>query len=198
MRPAAAIDLYWLPLGAGGRSVKLNGRACERLVAFRDHRQPSPLFHSAMAVEVDGERSVIEMTPVLGNAVADRGVVAGGAVGSRLVGRSNWFRYEVRCWQGGSISDVAEAVSSPVRLSQHPGVARRLIALVPSVPTPVWGRDELRTGGMWNSNSLTSWLIASAGIPVEAIRPPAGGRAPGWHAGCVAAKRTGPGTPRRV
>src|SRR5207244_760252 len=59
----------------------------------------------------------------------------------------------------------------------------------PSVPTPVWGRDELRAGEMWNSNSVISWLLARSGVAVEAVHPPAGGRAPGWHAGLVVARR---------
>ena len=29
----AYVDLYWLPLGAGGHSVRLNGRVFERIVA---------------------------------------------------------------------------------------------------------------------------------------------------------------------
>ena len=52
----------------------------------------------------------------------------------------------------------------------------------------VWGRDALRTGDMWNSNSVVAWLIARSGIEAEAIAPPAGGRAPGWRAGLVAAR----------
>jgi hypothetical protein len=66
-----------------------------------------------------------------------------------------------------------------------------VLELVPRVPTPVWGRDELQTGEMWNSNSLISWLIASVGLDVDAIAPPAGGRAPGWDAGIVVARRAG-------
>jgi hypothetical protein len=42
---------------------------------------------------------------------------------------------------------------------------------------------------MWNSNSVVSWLIAGSGLSPESIRPPAGGRAPGWRAGIVAARR---------
>jgi hypothetical protein len=42
---------------------------------------------------------------------------------------------------------------------------------------------------MWNSNSLISWLIVGCGLDVEAIQPPAGGRAPGWQAGIVIAHR---------
>jgi hypothetical protein len=60
---------------------------------------------------------------------------------------------------------------------------------VPQLPTPVWGRDELGAGEMWNSNSLISWLIACSGLDVESIHVPAGGRAPGWRAGLVVAVR---------
>jgi hypothetical protein len=60
---------------------------------------------------------------------------------------------------------------------------------VPSVPALTWGREEGRTGDMWNSNSVTSWLLASAGLDTGAIQPPAGGRAPGWHAGLDVASR---------
>ena len=74
-------------------------------------------------------------------------------------------------------------------LSREPARARRLLELVGSVPSPVWGRDELGAGEMWNSNSVIAWLLARAGLPVEAIRPPAGGRAPGWAAGVAAARR---------
>ena len=105
-----SVDLYWLPLGAGGHSVRLNGR-------------------------------------------------------------------------------VFEAVESPRRLTADPGMSRRLLDLVPFVPTPVWGRDELGAGEMWNSNSFISWLIASSGLDAESIRVPAGGRAPGWRAGLVVARR---------
>jgi hypothetical protein len=42
---------------------------------------------------------------------------------------------------------------------------------------------------MWNSNSVISWLVARSGLDVEALRPPAGGRAPGWHAGVEIARR---------
>ncbi len=57
----------------------------------------------------------------------------------------------------------------------------------------VWGRDEERTGEMWNSNSVIAWLLAGSGFDAESIKPPAGGRAPGWHAGVVIAKRRSEG-----
>ena len=89
----------------------------------------------------------------------------------------------------GVIPDIDEAVESPHRLSDDADCARRLLELVPEVPTPVWGRDELRAGEMWNSNSTISWLIARSGIDVESIPLPHRGRAPGWHAGIVVARR---------
>jgi len=89
----------------------------------------------------------------------------------------------------GVIPDVAEAVESPRRLSDDPDHARRLLELVPQVPTPVWGRDELRAGEMWNSNSTISWLIARSQLDIDSVEPPRGGRAPGWRAGIVIARR---------
>jgi hypothetical protein len=64
------------------------------------------------------------------------------------------FRYEVRRWRGGLIPDVDEAVESPQRLTDDADVARRVLDLVAAVPAPVWGRDELAAGEMWNSNSV--------------------------------------------
>jgi hypothetical protein len=99
------------------------------------------------------------------------------------------FRYEVRCWRGGSIPDLGEAVGGPRRLTSDARVARRLLDLVTTVPTPVWGRDELTAGEMWNSNSVIAWLIVAAGLPTELLRPPPAGRAPGWDAGLEVARR---------
>lgn len=185
---ATAIDLYWLPLGAGGHSVRTNGRIYEAIVARLEHRSACDLYHSALEVRIPEGRFVIEQAP-LGREPATRGVVAQGPVWSRAAARLRVFRYEVRRWQGGEIPDIAEAVDSPERLSQDEAQARRLLELVPRVPAPAWGRDELGTGDMWNSNSVVAWLLARAGVPCDAIRPPANGRAPGWHAGLLVARR---------
>jgi hypothetical protein len=80
-------------------------------------------------------------------------------------------------------------VQSPVRLSEDEPHARRVLDLVPQVPTPVWGRDDLRAGEMWNSNSVIAWVIARSGVPTGSIRRPSRGRAPGWRAGLVVAGR---------
>jgi hypothetical protein len=183
------IDLYWLPLGAGGHSVRLNGRIFEGVVARLERRAPCELYHSALEVRVPEGRFVIEQAPVRDGKGAERGVVAEGAVGSRWAGRFRIFRYEVRCWRGGAIPDADEAVESPKRLTDDPERTRRVLDLALQVPTAVWGRDELATGEMWNSNSVIAWLIARCGLPPESIRPPVGGRAPGWHAGVVVARR---------
>jgi hypothetical protein len=182
------VDLYWLPLGAGGQSVRLNGRVFEAVAAWLDRRDRRDLYHSALQVYVPEGRFVIEQAPAWGDG-AERGIVAQGSVGARTAGRFRLFRYEVRRWRDGVIPDVAEAVESPRRLSDDPECARRLLELVPQVPTPVWGRDELRAGEMWNSNSTISWLLARCGLDAESIQPPAGGRAPGWQAGIVIAHR---------
>jgi hypothetical protein len=187
------VDLYWLPLGAGGRFVRLNGLLYERIAARLAHRAPFDLYHSALEVRLEDERYVIEMAPVWNEPTPERGVVLEGTVGSRALGRLRAFTYEIRCWRDGRIPDVAEAVDSPRRLVTDPAVARRVLELVPQVPTPVWGRDELHAGEMWNSNSLISWLLVGAGLDTEAIAPPAGGRAPGWDAGLVVARRAASG-----
>jgi hypothetical protein len=186
--PVAAIDLYWLPLGAGGHSVRLNGLAFEALAARLQHRGRADLYHSALVVHVPEGRFVIEQAPAWGTS-GERGVVAEGPVGIRAAGRFRLFRYEVRRWRDGVIPDIAEAVESPQRLSDDTEHAQRLLELVSQMPTPVWGRDELHTGEMWNSNSFISWLITRSDLDVDTVRLPKGGRAPGWHAGIVLARR---------
>lgn len=186
-RASYGVDLYWLPLGAGGHSVRYNGCIYEALVAAIEHRARCDLYHSGLEVRVPEGRYVIEMTPAMGGGNMNHGAVAGGAVGSRLLGWSKLFRYEVRRWLDGEIPDVGEAVESPRRLTDDSVVARRLLDLVPLVPTPVWGRDELGTGDMWNSNSLISWLLVSTGMNISQARLPQGGRAPGWDAGIAIA-----------
>ncbi len=95
----------------------------------------------------------------------------------------------IRRWRGGAIADITYAVASPVRVTDDLPLVRDVLDLVPRVPAPVWGRDELRTGEMWNSNSVVAWLLASVGLIEAAGDPPDGGRAPGWGAGVVVAQR---------
>ena len=185
----AAVELYWLPLGAGGHFVRLNGRAYEALSAGWQRRPARDLYHSALQVQVEGATFVVEQTPVPDLDGEQRGVVAVGAVGNRWAGRFRIFRYEIRRWRNGCIPDVAAAVDSPRRLSNDEAQARRVLDLIAHVPTPVWGRDELRAGEMWNSNSVIAWVITRSGMDIDSVQPPAGGRAPGWNAGVVVARR---------
>ncbi len=183
------VYLYWLPLGAGARVVRLSGRVFEAITARMQHRPRCDLYHSALLVVTPEARFVIEMTPVAGPGGPDLGVVAEGAVGSARARPFRIFRYAIHRWRGGAIADVRYAVESPVQLSIDPSIAEHVLALVLSVPTPVWGRDELHAGEMWNSNSVTSWLLCISGIDIDAVRPPGNGRAPGWDAGRVVASR---------
>jgi hypothetical protein len=185
-----AVDLFWLPLGAGGHFVRFNGRVYELVRARREQRLPLDLYHTALEVTVPEGRFVIENAwPIPDLHGADRGVTVDGPVWNRYLGRFRIFRYEVRRWLGGTIADRAEAVASPERISSDEDRSRTVLALADHVPPYVWGRDDLRVGEMWNSNSVISWLLATAGLPAADIRPPAGGRAPGWITGVLVAHR---------
>lgn len=190
-RPAQVL-LYWLPLGAGGRFVRMNGRVYEAVLAWRAGRPAQDLYHSALEVFVDGHCYVVEMAPVWSEGGTDHGAVGEGPVGSVWLGRSALFRYEVRRWHRGVIPDVDEAVDSPRVVSGDPAAAREVLALVPAFPRLVWGRDEHGAGDMWNSNSLVSWLLARSGHDMATLGPPRHGRAPGWQAGLLAARDPGP------
>ena len=186
MTDQASVDLYWLPLGAGGHSVRLNGRVYEFVAARYERRRAHDLYHSALIVRVD-DSYVVEQAPVRDGNGRLRGVVLEGPVVSSRAARWRVFRYELRCWRGGVIPDVDEAIESPVRLTTDPLVAHRILELAPAVPPLTWGRDESDAGEMWNSNSVISWLLVRSGVDVSSVRPPAGGRAPGWDAGVALA-----------
>ncbi len=186
-----AVNLYWIPLGAGtgGAVVRVSGRLYETAVATAARRPRCDLYHSALDVIVDDVSTVIEMAPVWTKR-GDRGVVSEGPVGARVLGRSRLFRYEVRRWTGGSIPDLDAAVGEPLGVTSERAKAQTVLDLTSEFPTLTWGRDELGTGEMWNSNSLVSWLLARAGLMTDDIASPPGGRAPGWEAGLIAATRS--------
>ena len=108
-----AIDLYWLPLGAGGRSVRLNGRLFEAVAAALGRRRVYDLYHSALEARVPEGRFVIEMAPIPVDDAPGRGVVAEGAVGAGVARRLRLFRSEVRCCASNA-SSLGEC-SRPVR-----------------------------------------------------------------------------------
>jgi hypothetical protein len=184
-----AIELYWIPLGAGtgGACVRFSGWVFEAMSAAQRHRQRCSLFHSALKVFREGQQFTIEMAPEWSGGRGDHGAVAHGPVGSPVLGRSRLFRYEVRCWRDGVIPDLA-AAATPLTVTTDAVRTQQLLELTPTFPTRTWGRDEGRFGEMWNSNSLISWLLASSGHDLTALACPAGGRAPGWSAGVAAAR----------
>lgn len=59
-----AIDLYWIPLGAGARFVRFNGKTFEAMTALVERRRRCDLYHSALQVTTPDSRFVIEQTPV--------------------------------------------------------------------------------------------------------------------------------------
>ena len=186
----AWVDLYWLPLGAGGHFVRWNGRVYEWLVAHREGRSAANLYHAALTIGLAHVVWTVEVGPVWNVSDADRGVVCEGPVGSRRLGRFRAFRYEVRCWPGGYIPDAAEAVQSPIRMTEDPARAEAVLHVVRDVPGLTWGRDELGTGEMWNSNSVVAWALVRADRDTHPLpEPPTGGRAPGWRAGVELARR---------
>lgn len=187
--PTVGIDLFWLPLGAGGHFVRLNGRVYEFFRARRERRKPLDLYHAALQVVVPDGRYVIENSWPIPNSDPDsRGVTIEGPVWATQLGRFRFCRYEVRRWLNGSIADAKYAVSSPRRVSNDIECARSVLALASELPVYVWGRDLLKIGDMWNSNSVIAWLLARAGINASGVHPPAGGRAPGWMTGVLAAE----------
>jgi hypothetical protein len=189
------VDLYWLPLGAGGHSVRFNGVVYEAIGSMIQRRPRCDVYHTALEIRMPSGLYSVEMTPVPNRRGWERGVVAEGAVGTSWAGRLRIFRYEIRRWRDGVIPDLHYAVGGPVHVTDDPDVAQRILDVLPSVPTPTWGRDELRAGEMWSCNSIISWVLTRAGLDCDATPLPTRGRAPGWDAGIAVARRLTPASP---
>ena len=76
---SASVDLFWLPLGAGGYIVWFNGRAFEALSALRQRRARCDLYRTALEIRVRDERFTVEMGP--SHRGSPRAAVAHGPVG---------------------------------------------------------------------------------------------------------------------
>lgn len=148
-------------------------------------------MHTALVVSTGSGEKVIECAwPAPDDHGSTRGTVLTGPVFTHFLGRFRAFRYEVRCWDGGSIPDLAHAVASQIVIDDVDNM-KRVVAEVASVPAHRWGRDELSVGDMWNSNSVISYVLARAGVPVDDLEPPPGTSSPGWTAGIAAAGMPG-------
>ena len=123
----ASIELYWLPLGAGGWFVRLNGRIYEAIRALLERRRPLNLYHSALWVQLPEGSFVIENCwPIPDTDRAARGVVVQGPVASHRMARWRAFRYEVRRWRDGIIEIEPQPLA--VKLQQR----GRLLVAVPA------------------------------------------------------------------
>jgi hypothetical protein len=172
------VAVLWAPVGAGGHVARRTSHWWEVVSAARQHRRPRPLFHAALELVVDGQVRLVEMTPRWGRvATGAWDVVATGPVGTRWLGRSRWFSYEVRLTRPSVV-----ATRDVVVVATGGAAVRSVLAAVPRVPRLVWGREVGSTGDMWSSNSVVSWVLAEAGLLGD-LGPPDGGRAPGWDAG---------------
>ena len=102
------------------------------------------LFHAALLVHLPEGTTVVEVAPVWDSPEGrtDHGAVVSGPVGLRTLGRWDLFRYEVRCWRGGIVPDLADAVGGPVTLTRDEFLCRWMLDLTPAVPALTWGRDE--------------------------------------------------------
>ena len=185
---SGAVDLYWIPLGADAHVVRVTGKLFEAASAFIQGRAR----WRSLPLSAERPRSGRALRDRTGarsdrNGVA-RGVVAEGPVGARWAGRFRLFRYEIRRWHDGDIPDIRPQSAVPCAL---PAILLR------STSSTSCRRYRLRcgvatsslTGEMWNSNSVVSWVLAR-GVDAAMVHPPAGVRAPGWHAGVINAARS--------
>lgn len=186
-----SVDLYWLPVAAGTNSrVREWSLACwEGACALLARRPRAALYHPGLKVRPGSDEIyTLELTPVFIGEPSPP--LMTGPVGLRPLGRFRLFRYQLRCLPTGSLPDEEYAVDSPVRLSTDPEVARQVLALGPSIPPHTWGLRAPGTNEMWTSGSAISWLLLRAGIDLNGVCPPPGGRAPGWDAGIQLAAAT--------
>ena len=195
-----AVDLYWIPLGAGGHSVRFNGRVFEAIEAARAAPaalRPLPRGARRRARTASATRS--RSRPRRTRDEASRGVVATGAVGSRYAAPAAPVSLRgpllARRVDPGSRLGASAGPAG----SRRPAVARRLLDAGRGRAHAGLGPRRAGAGEMWNSNSMIAWSLSAAGLPTAAIRAPAGGRAPGWDAGLVVARRPVRGVcPRRA
>ena len=173
----AHLDLYWIPLGAGARVVRISGKIYETVAAALKRRQRCDLYHSALVATLPDACVFIEMAPVFDDrGEPDRGVVAEGAVGSRLLGRFRVFRYEVRRWRD-RVHPRPDLCDEP-----HPGLRRRGSHRTPfsssyRVSPPSFGvatNSTLATCGTRTPSSLGFSRWQASRRRRETLRPTAG------------------------
>ncbi len=159
LQPAPGIDLYWLPLGAGGQFVRLNGRVYEAAQAYRERRPRLDLYHSALEVYVPEGRFVIETAwPIPDADAASRGValeVPSSPAGSRASARS-----DTRCAAGGTARSPTSAGPWPAPSASATTSRQRAWYSSSRDPCPSWcgaatswGRATCGTRTPWSRGS---------------------------------------------
>ena len=180
--PECLLDLYWIPVAAGTpRLQRASLRGWEAFEAARCRRPRATLFHSALKLTRQDETLTLEVTPAFIDSPGPP--ILTGPVGMAGADRFRLFRYQLRLARVERLPDEEFAVTSPVRLAESCTVSERLLELAPSVPRHTWGRRVRGTREIWTSDSTVAWLLTRAGIGLEGVLPPAGGRAPGWQVG---------------
>ena len=205
-----ALDLYWLPLGAGGHSVRVQrphlrgGGRSPRCAAAAPSVTTSTTRRST-GDDAGGHPTQSRWSAakaLVSAEAADHGAVAGGARGQpparplgavsirdpllSVAARSQTSRRRLR----------APAAADRRPCSCSGGSVLELVPLRSDLRSGGWTRSQ--TGEMWNSNSLVSWLLVSHRPDVgRADRLPVGGRAPGWQAGIAVAAPRSPEARRR-
>jgi len=118
-RGASAVDLYWLGLGAGNRSVQWDGRVIEAVNSVAHRRPRFDLYHSALELNLAVGRFLIEQAPVPDAHGATRSVVAEGAVGTRWAGRFQILAIDrssvTKCGAGGTDASRTSVNGSTAR-----------------------------------------------------------------------------------
>jgi hypothetical protein len=148
---SAAVDLFWIPLGAGAHIVRWNGKVYEAIKALAQRRPRCDLYHSALEVTVPQGRFVIEVTPI----PDQRGPEAASSPRARLGPEG----------PGGSGCSATRSADGAV--DRSPMRARRSRARSASQPTlnvpngySTWCLSYRRPCG-----AETSWTRATCGIP---------------------------------
>ena len=186
----AYVDLYWLPLGAGGHSVRYNGRVFESVVARLEKRPVRDLYHSALVVRVPDGEFVIEQAPAFHGDGGLRGVVAEGAVGSRRPRQATplSLRDQMLAWRRHPGRERGRR--EPRRLTNDPASRSASSTSFADVPTPGLGtrRARCRRDVELELGDLLADRAQRHRTSMACIRQH-DGRAPGWRAGVVVARR---------
>ena len=97
------VDLYWLPLGAGGHSVRLQWSPIRGAVAAFERE--GAMTSTTLRRGAGAKGPVRDRDDAGDGRVAERATVRSPAVrsGAAVLGWSTLFRYEVRRWLGGEI-----------------------------------------------------------------------------------------------